>query len=59
MLYCGSGDGCSPVTAHGDFTVGPEQTEAFAESNVDLNACFPAFRKTTSRGVSPSSAPAA
>ena len=45
MLFCGSGDGCSPVTADGDFTVGPEQTEAFAKSNVDLSACFPAFRK--------------
>ena len=40
MLYCGSGDGCSPVNADGDFTVAPEQTEAFKNSNADLNDCF-------------------
>lgn len=38
MLYCGSADGCTPVTH--DFTVETEETEKFAESNVDLSACL-------------------
>ena len=38
MLYCGSADGCTPI-AH-DFPVSSEQTEKFAESNVDLSACL-------------------
>ena len=38
MLYCGSADGCKPVKH--DFSVGPEDTKAFASSNVDLKACL-------------------
>ena len=38
MLFCGSKDGCKPV-AH-DFTVAPELTESFQQSNVDLSACL-------------------
>jgi hypothetical protein len=40
MLFCGSKDGCKPV-AH-DFTVAPELTESFQQSNVDLSACLKA-----------------
>ena len=38
MLYCGSKDGCKPLLH--DFTVGPEATEKFQSSNVDLHACL-------------------
>ena len=38
MLYCGSADGCTPVSH--DFAVSSEQTEKFALSNVDLSACL-------------------
>ena len=38
MLYCGSADGCKPVTH--DFKVIPESTSAFSKSNVDLSACL-------------------
>ena len=39
MLYCGSGDGCSPVK-HDFALLGAEETERFAESTADLERCL-------------------
>jgi len=38
MLFCGSADGCKPVKH--DFTSGPEKTEKFSESSVNMGACL-------------------
>ena len=38
MLYCGSADGCKPVT--NDFTVGGENTEKFSQASIDMGACL-------------------
>jgi cathepsin D len=38
MLFCGKADGCKPVV--NDFSVGSEQTKAFAQASVDLKKCL-------------------
>ena len=55
-LYCGSADGCKPVSS--DFVVGAEQTEKFAMASIELRVKAPLFEPVPETMIDPPSSKA-